>query len=155
MTLVATREKLKPFVDEGVVCKDRKRDPKKDLSANINPKKAIGLEERLTNYRLTIIEFIQQKNYKGLESLVKEFTMAHEDPENNYLADQLQYDIILCQLYLKRFAEWKEEQTSKLAQETKYMFNEAILIDIEREKAKEALDSIQEFKMGSSMNSIQ
>ena len=58
MTLVATREKLKPFVDEGVVCKDRKRDPKKDLEEKMNPKKAIGLEERITNCRMAIIEHI-------------------------------------------------------------------------------------------------
>lgn len=52
MTLVQTREKLKPFVDDGVVHKDRKRQIKKPNDDIINQKKNAELEERVCDFKV-------------------------------------------------------------------------------------------------------
>jgi hypothetical protein len=62
MTLVSTREKLKPFVDDGVVHKDRKKDSRKGNDDNITLRKNSNFEERLVDYKVRIIESIQDKN---------------------------------------------------------------------------------------------
>ena len=38
MTLITTRDKLKPFVDEGVVHKDRRKEAKKNVDHSKKPK---------------------------------------------------------------------------------------------------------------------
>ena len=58
MTLVQTREKLKPFVDDGVVHKDRKRQIKKAGDEVINQKKNAELEERICEFKVLITEAI-------------------------------------------------------------------------------------------------
>lgn len=58
MTLVGTREKLKPFVDEGVVHKDRKRDTNKAVEGTFKPKKGGNLEERINDYKILLFEYI-------------------------------------------------------------------------------------------------
>ena len=62
MTLVQTREKLKPFVDDGVVHKDRKRETKKATDDFVNQKKNVVLEERVCAYKIKIQENIEDKN---------------------------------------------------------------------------------------------
>lgn len=62
MTLVSTREKLKPFVDDGVVHKDRKKDTRKGGDDSIGVRKNNDVEERLVDYKVRIIECIQDKN---------------------------------------------------------------------------------------------
>ena len=62
MTLVQTREKLKPFVDDGVVFKDRKREAKKTNDDFFNQKKNAELEEKICAYKIKIQENIEEKN---------------------------------------------------------------------------------------------
>ena len=70
MTLVQTREKLKPFVDDGVVHKDRKREVKKNIDEFLNQKKNQELNQKISEYRTTIVELIKDKAINSLEKLV-------------------------------------------------------------------------------------
>lgn len=54
MTLVTTREKLKPFVDDGVVHKDRKHVVRKGGEDFTNQRKNAQLEERICEYKVKL-----------------------------------------------------------------------------------------------------
>lgn len=78
MTLVQTREKLKPFVDDGVVHKDRKKQVKKASDDFANQKKDADLEEIIVNYRVDIAENIRDKNILRLEQILRDLAQEIE-----------------------------------------------------------------------------
>ena len=95
MTLVQTREKLKPFVDDGVVFKDRKREAKKTNDDFFNQKKNAELEEKICGYKIRIQENIEEKNITQLEKIVGELTTDLDDnPDNIYMQQSLRLNII-------------------------------------------------------------
>ena len=86
MTLVQTREKLKPFVDDGVVHKDRKREKKREVDSFLNQKKNDELNERICVFKIKIQEAIENKEIPLLEKIVNELTIElDENPDNQYL----------------------------------------------------------------------
>ena len=109
MTLVQTREKLKPFVDDGVVHKDRKKETKRATDDFINQKKNADLEERICSYKIKIQESIEEKNIPSLEKIVAELTMDLDDnPDNIYVQQTLRLNIIHAQICIREFFKWKE-----------------------------------------------
>ena len=95
MTLVTTREKLKPFVDDGVVHKDRKRQVKRGMVDFTNQKKNAELEERICEYKVKMIQAIQDRNIKTLENIVQELSGdLDETPDNDYVVSCLRLNII-------------------------------------------------------------
>ena len=86
MTLVQTREKLKPFIDEGVVHKDRKREVKKASDDFLSQKKNVKLEEKIIELKVKIITCIEEKNMVVLEKLIAELANEMvETPESSYI----------------------------------------------------------------------
>ena len=113
MTLVQTREKLKPFVDEGVVHKDRKREVKM-ADESSKPKDHSKLEEIICDYRVKIFEYITNKKIvPELEKLITELTNLPEDSESNYILGELRMHIIQGQICLSKFHEWREQQRER------------------------------------------
>ena len=114
MTLVQTREKLKPFVDDGVVHKDRKRETKKASDDFVNQKKNAVLEERICAYKIKIQENIEDKNVTNLEKIVNELTMELDDgPDNLYLQQSLRLSIIHAQIFIREFFKWREAEKDR------------------------------------------
>jgi hypothetical protein len=86
---------MKPFVDEGVVHKDRKRVVKKAGFLYAAQQKDVKLNERICEYRVKIQDFIAEKDTRSLELVVNELTSGlAENPENLYMAQKLRLDII-------------------------------------------------------------
>ena len=90
MKLVQTREKLKPFCDEGVVHKDRKVCTKKKQEENNDRKKDPKLEARICEYKERIKELLEDTNVYGLEKVVKELTQdLDDDADIDYISESL------------------------------------------------------------------
>ena len=101
MTLVQTREKLKPFVDDGVVHKDRKREIKRTGDEYHNQRKNAELQEKICEYRIRITEAIREKEIKVLERIITELTSElDETPDNNYIISSLKPNVIHAQICL-------------------------------------------------------
>ena len=124
MTLVQTREKLKPFVDNGVVHKDRKHEKKKkDEDDLFKRKKDEELEERICNYKAMIQDCIEEKKISELEKIVAKLTQEMQDtPENLYMQQCLRLNIIHAQICIGEFFKWKEKLKKKQVARAKKMF---------------------------------
>ena len=71
-----TRQKLQPFVDEGFVYKDRKKDIHQNKHKEVKMKQDAELHERIFAYRDKIMYCITHKKVFELENILNELTMA-------------------------------------------------------------------------------
>ena len=131
MTLVQTREKLKPFIDDGVVHKDRKREVKKEGDDFSIQKKNAKLEEKICANKIRIQESIEEKNITELEKIVTELTIdLDETPDNVYMQSSLRLNIIHAQICIREFFIWKNTVKETQVFKARNMFADAIKSDI-------------------------
>ena len=82
MTLVNTRQKLQPFVDEGVVHKDRKRcNKKKDYlpEQKKENRENLTLQVEARDFKLKIQEYMEKKQMHELDHLLNEIALKLDD----------------------------------------------------------------------------
>lgn len=97
MSLVATRQKLQPFVSEGVVYKDRK---KRILRDEPNPVYAgkhleFRVETKVAYLKKEIRKFMKSKSMKELEQIYKQITIYdRENLESERIYNLMRLDII-------------------------------------------------------------
>ena len=109
LTLVATRQKLQPFVDDGVIYKDRKIVSKKLEESKKNRRDA-ELDERIVAYKEKIQETIENSRLFELEQVMNELTLSQDDnPENLKIYKELRMNIIHGQICLASFFKWKRD----------------------------------------------
>ena len=94
MSLVTNRDRLKPFVDEGVVHKDRKREVKRYAEDGQKPKNHVQLEERITILKNKISDLIKDKNIGELKDLIVQTADLADDPDNDYVISSVRMYII-------------------------------------------------------------
>lgn len=132
MKLVQTRDKLKPFCDEGVVHKDRKRCNKNDKEAgdDEDKKRDVVVEKRIWEYKERIKELITDTDIYGLTKLLKEVTEdLDDDPHIDYIQKKLRLEIIHCQLCIRENFIWKQKVKETQSNLAKNMFANAIMQD--------------------------
>ena len=109
MTRVQTRSKLQPFIDEGVIYKDRKivRYKRDDEKMNhIDPE----VEERIMNYKDKIQACIREGTMFELEAIINELTLSMDDNIDNLrIYERLRMNLIHGQICLAHFWRWKDE----------------------------------------------
>ena len=147
MTLVQTREKLKPFVDDGVVFKDRKKVAKKAIFQFSNQEKNPDLKARITETRLRLRHLIETKNVNQLERELYQITTdVDENPDNQYVLKQLELDVINAQICVAEFFKWKENMKNAQVHLAQGMFKEALKADAEAERRRRKLAQIPNIK---------
>ena len=95
VTLVQLRQKLQPFIDEGVVYKDRKLVNKKKKRHEISLMKENELEEAVGRYKEQIQACIKHKRLYELEKVLNALTLSPEtDPDSLAIYRGLRLNII-------------------------------------------------------------
>ena len=107
LTLVQTRQKLQPFLDQGVVYKDRKI---VKIDDNGDEKKNADIEERIVLYREKILHSIENKKMFELETILNELAITLDDNIDNInIYKELRMSIVHGQICLAAFFKWKKE----------------------------------------------
>ena len=142
LTLVITRQKLQPFVDEGVIYKDRKIVNKKKEQDTVKRKDA-ELEERVTAYRDKIHDCITYKRLFELEQVLNELTLSQDDnPDNMKIYKELRMNIIHGQICLASFFKWKQDQRQKQVNNAQKSFRVAMMLDAKDAARRRALKQL-------------
>jgi len=134
MTLVNTRQKLQPFVDEGVVHKDRKKATKKNVDENAQKRKQDPrVIDKIREYRESIQDAIQQGKIWDMDKVLKEIMDLDDTPENNEIYKALRIYIVHGQIMWAQFFKWKRECKDKQVKNAKSMFSNALVADAANE----------------------
>ena len=101
---------MAPFIDDGVVYKDRKIEPKK-MEESKDPKiKWQELEEKIAIFQQKIFDFIANKEYGELENFLNDLIASNDDnPDNLKVYHALRLNIIQGQICLAEYFKWKKQ----------------------------------------------
>ena len=137
MTLVQTRQKLQPFLDDGVVYKDRKIVKKVEDESK---RRDADLEERIVKYREQIAGFIENRRYMELEMILNELTLSQiDDIDSLKIYEELRMSIVHGQICLAAFFKWKRDVKEKQVQLANQNFKNALIEDAKKEARRAAL----------------
>ena len=107
LTLVQTRQKLQPFLDDGVVYKDRKVVKR---AQEENKRRNADLEDRIVSYREKIAACIENKRYYELQNLLNDLTISqHDDIDSLKVYEELRLPIIHGQICCAQLFKWKRD----------------------------------------------
>lgn len=148
MTLVNTRQKLQPFLDDGVVHKDRKKATKKNLDENSSKRQQDPrVIDKIRDFRERIHACIEEAKIYELESVLNELVLEMDDtPEYNEIYRALRLNIIHGQILLANFFKHKREQKDKQVNNAKKMFSNALMADAKDEAKRQALKMLPDMK---------
>ena len=142
MTLVNTRQKLQPFIDEGVVHQDRKRRKKDKKSEEIKIERKIDctLHSEVAEYRAKIKDLMERRHVHELSHLLDQLIQKLDDSKySDELYTMLRMDIIHGQICMAKYFNWKQELTLKRSAEGNTLFKEAVKNSEHAEKVKDML----------------
>ena len=110
LTLVQTRQKLAPFIDDGVVMKDRKPVTKKKEESNDPKIKNQEIEEKISNFQARINDCIANKEFADLENVLNDLVATNDDsPDNLKVYHALRLKIIQGQICLAQYFKWMSQ----------------------------------------------
>ena len=150
MTLVQTRQKLQPFIDNGFAHEDRKKKTRSNyaemLRKVVNEKRVDqqSFDSVVHEFRKQIKQHMREREMFELDLLIARLSNLDDSKYNNELYKQLRLDIIHAQICLAGFFEWKQKNKLKQIKNASSLFTDSVKNDERAENVRKMLRSLPE-----------